>query len=183
MLDRLVALRLIERVRPVTEGERSRRRIYRIADNFLAFYLDVLSRHRTEIDAGMGPSLVPVLVDALDDHQGPRWEAAFREQVRRMATTGALGDRIVAVGPYWTADGHDEIDVVALAGRARTPVLVGEATWARRVAAPRLVAGLLRKAPAVPGMVDDPQLLLCAREEVVQVPDGVRTVTAADVFA
>jgi AAA+ ATPase superfamily predicted ATPase len=183
VLDRLVALRLIERVRPVTEGERSRRRIYRVADNFLAFYLDVLSRHRTEIDAGMGRSVVPVLVDALDDHQGARWEAAFRQHVRRMATSGELGEKIVAVGPFWTADGHNEIDVVALAGRARTPVLVGEAKWARRVTAPRLIAGLLGKAPAVPGMVEEPQVLLCARERVEQVPDGVRAVTAADIFA
>jgi hypothetical protein len=38
-LDRLVELRIIERLLPVTEqGSRSRRRIYRITDNYLAFY-------------------------------------------------------------------------------------------------------------------------------------------------
>ncbi|MGH3821371.1 MAG: hypothetical protein ACRDRA_00770 [Pseudonocardiaceae bacterium] len=34
------------------------------------------------------------------------------------------------MGPFWTADGHNEIDVVALAGRARIPILAGEAKWA-----------------------------------------------------
>ncbi|MGI9003082.1 MAG: hypothetical protein ACR2GH_15735 [Pseudonocardia sp.] len=41
--------------------------------------------------------------------------------------------------------------MVALAGRSRRPVLVGEATWARQVSAPRLVAELHRKAAALPG--------------------------------
>jgi AAA+ ATPase superfamily predicted ATPase len=127
LLDRLVGLRLIERVQPVTETGRTRRRIYRIADNFLAFYLNILTRYRTEIEVGLGPTVLPVLLDSLDDHQGERWEAVFRQHVRRLAAGGEFGGRIVAVDPYWTADGHHEIDVVALAGRARIPVLAGEA--------------------------------------------------------
>lgn len=71
-LDRLVSLRLIDRVQPVTETARTRRRVYRIADNFLAFYLDVLTCYRTEIEAGLGPTILPVLLDSLDDHQGER---------------------------------------------------------------------------------------------------------------
>lgn len=182
LLDRLVGLRLVERVQPVTESARSRRRVYRIADNFLAFYLDILTQYRTEIDAGLGPTVLRVLLDALDDHQGPRWEAAFRQYVRRLAAGGEFGDRIVAVGPFWTADGGNEIDVVALAGRARTPVLVGEAKWAREVSAPRLVADLYRKAAALPGAPDDPRVVVCGRERVTAVPEGVLAVTADDIF-
>ena len=80
----------------------------------------------------------------------------FRDHVRRMAGAGELGERIVAVGPFWTTGGRHEIDVVALAGRSRTPVLVGEAKWARQVSAPRLVTNLLRKAAALPDPADDP---------------------------
>ncbi|MDQ3885933.1 MAG: hypothetical protein M3308_02695 [Actinomycetota bacterium] len=79
-----MSLRLIERVQPVTETGRTRRRVYRIADNFLAFYLDVLTGYRTEIEADLGPTVLPVLLDSLDDHQGGRWEAAFRQHVRRL---------------------------------------------------------------------------------------------------
>jgi len=183
LLDRLVSLRLIERVQPVTETARTRRRVYRIADNFLAFYLDVLTRYRSEIEAGLGPTILQVLFDSLDDHQGGRWEAAFQQHVRRLAASGEFGDRVVAVGPFWTADGHNEIDVVALAGRARTPILVGEAKWAREVSAPRLVADLYRKAAALPGAPHDLRIAICARERVTNPPDEVITITADDIFS
>lgn len=183
LLDRLVSLRLIERVQPVTETGRTRRRIYRIADNFLAFYLDVLTGYRTEIEAGLGPTVLRVLLDALDDHQGGRWEAAFRQHVRRLAASGEFGDRIVAVGPFWTADGHNEIDVVVLAGRARLPILVGEAKWAQEVSAPRVVADLHRKAAALPGAPHDLRIAICARKQVTHLPDDVIAVTADDIFS
>jgi uncharacterized protein len=183
LLDRLVALRLIERIQPVTETGRTRRRIYRIADNFLAFYLDVLTRHRTEIEAGLGPTILQVVLDCLDGHQGRPWEAAFRQHVRRLAASGELGDRVVAVGPFWTADGHNEIDVVVLAGRARTPVLVGEAKWAREVSAPRIIADLHRKADALPGAPHELRFAICARERISTAPDDMIAITADDIFS
>jgi AAA+ ATPase superfamily predicted ATPase len=183
LLDRLIGLRLIERLQPITETGRTRRRIYRVSDNFLAFYLGVLTRYRTEIDAGLGATILPVLLDSLDDHQGGRWEAAFRQHVRRRAAEGWFGDRIVGVGPFWTADGHNEIDVVGLSGRARTPVLVGEAKWARQVSAPRVVADLHRKAEALPGSPRNLSVLVCAREQVDHLPDEATAVTAGDIFS
>jgi hypothetical protein len=101
---------------------------------------------------------------ALDDHQGGRWEAAFQQHVRRLAASG-------------------EIDVVALAGRARIPILVGEAKWAREVSAPRLVADLYRKAAARPGAPHDLRIAICARERVTDTPDEVITITADDIFS
>ena len=189
LLDRLVSLRLIERVQPVTETGRTRRRVYRIADNFLAFYLDVLTRYRTEIEAGLGPEaglgrrFCRCCSTPWTNHQGGRWEAAFQQHVRRLAASGEFGGRVVAVGPFWTADGHNEIDVVALAGRASTPILVGEAKWAREVSAPRVVADLHRKAAALPGAPHDLRLAVCARERVTHPPDGVITITADDIYS
>ncbi len=189
-LDRLVALRLVERLRPVTEPERTRQRRYRIADQFLAFYLAVLSRYRAEIDRGLGPSILPVLLSHLDDHMGPAWEDAFRDHVRAAAARHTWprdlahppDDEIVAVGPWWSPDGRTEIDLVALAGRGRRPALVGEAKWARRVDGRRLAHGLSRKAERLATAPAAPALVLCARERVDNPPAGVGTVTAKDVF-
>jgi AAA+ ATPase superfamily predicted ATPase len=182
-LDRLVELRLVERMLPVTETARSRRRLYRIADNFLAFYLGTLSRYRAEIDRGLGESILPVLLESVDDHLGPTWEDAFRAHLRRLAADGGLGDGIVAIGPWWRPDGHDQIDAVAIAGRERRPVLAGEAKWSRSIDGPFEARVLGAKAESLPNSGDDLAYVLCARSEVRDAPDGTTTVTAADVFA
>lgn len=182
-LERLVSLRLVERVAPVTEDpRRTRRRVYRIADNFLAFWLGLLDRYRPEIERGLGDSILTVLLRSLDASMGGPWEAAFREHLRRLAVLGELAPDIVAIGPFWTA-GEDpgEIDAVALAGRSREAVLLGEAKWRKRVDGARVRAELERKAGAVPKLVEKPRFAVCAREAVDGGEDLLR-ITAADVF-
>jgi AAA+ ATPase superfamily predicted ATPase len=183
-LDRLQELRLIDKLVPVTETARSRRAIYRIADNFLAFYLAVLSRFRAEIERGLGDSILTVITQTLDDHLGPRWEDTLRQHVRRLAAAGELGDGIVGVGGWWSDDSAAEIDVVAVAGRGRTPVLAGEAKWARRQHGDRLARQVLAKAQRLPGVPDVNQLklLVCAREELENVPSDVLGITAHEIF-
>lgn len=181
-LERLVELRLLERLVPVTEDPaRSRRAIYRVADNFLAFWLGVVDRYRSEIDRGLGGSILPVLTASLDDFMGARWEEAFRQHLRRLAAAGELGD-VVAIGPFWSG-GADEIDAVALAGRERAAVLAGEAKWARSVGAPALESALARKAAALGNVRDPLRLAIAAREEVRNASPGTLTVSAVDIFA
>lgn len=183
-LDRLVSLHLVERVAPVTEDpRRTRRRIYRIADNFLSFWLTILDRYRPEIERGLGDSILPVLLDSLDSQMGAPWEEAFRAHLRRLAAQGELGDEVVAIGPFWTAAADPgEIDAVALAGRGREAVLVGEAKWRKRVDGDRSRAELERKAQAVPNLAGEPRFAVCAREAVRGGGDLLR-LTAADIFS
>lgn len=186
VLERLVALRLLRRYHPVTEtGTRTRRRIYRLADNFLAFWLGMVDRHRAEIERGLGSTIAPVLVAGLSDHLGHPYEEAFRMHLRRMAAAGELGPEIVAVGPWWDAAKEPvEIDAVALSGRSRRPVLVGECKWARSVDALRLAPRLAAKAESVPDLSPDRRIVICARDAVTNAKQaGVMPLTAADIFS
>src|SRR6185436_1608291 len=78
VLDELEKLRLVERVVPVTDDPRSRtgRTTYRIADNYLTFWLGTLSPYLGEIDRGMGRVVGRAVRRKLDDHMGPRYEEA-----------------------------------------------------------------------------------------------------------
>jgi len=183
VLDRLIELQLVERLVPAGEHPaRTRRRTYRIADNFLAFWLGVLDRHRSSIERGLGDTVLPVLLEQLDDHMGERWEAAFRAHLTRMAAEGMLGEDIVEIGRWWRDAPPVEIDAVVLAGRGREAVLVGEAKWARRVDARREVRAMADKAEALPRRVEALRYAVCARESVDRAGDSL-VITAADMFA
>jgi AAA+ ATPase superfamily predicted ATPase len=185
-LDRLVEARLVERVAPVTEDqEKSRRKIYRIADNFLAFYLGPVRKHRSEIERGYGQRVMAALERELDDHMGAPYEEAFREHLWRQAGTGLLGDDVVAVGSWWRAGGQDQIDAVVLAQPhlTRVPVAVGESKWSRSVSGPRIKAQLAAKAAALTEAVGELQYIVCARSAVTRADPETTIITAADIFA
>jgi len=192
-LDRLIQLRLVERLVPVTDSDRSRRRIYRVADNFLDFWLSCLSRHGTEIERDMGSGVVSTLIQQLDDHMGGAWEQAFRIHLRALANLGFLKN-IVALDRFWRDPEGDpetgagfrpsiEIDAVALAGLSRQPVLAGEAKWARVVDAERIRTSLEEKARWIPGAHPaDMHFTVCARDRVEN-GGHVLAITAGDIFA
>lgn len=183
VLERLVNLRLVERLTPVTEdARRTRRRLYRVADNFMAFWLGVVDRYRSEIEQGLGRTVLGALTQRIDGHMGGRWEEAFRAHLRRLTLAGELEDDVVAIGPFWRADGQNEIDAVALAGVQRRVVLLGEAKWSRQVRAPRVEAALRRKAASVPGDTDAARLAIAARERVDGAAAATLCVTARDIF-
>jgi hypothetical protein len=185
VLDDLERVRLVERVIPVTDDPRSRtgRTTYRIADNYLAFWLSLLERYSGEIDRGLGPTIAKLVVKRLDDHMGPRFEEAFRDHLRRLAVEGEFGDEVAAIGPFWTRGGSQvEIDAVVLSGLPETAVAVGESKWQQRVSAAGLRAKLLEKATALPRAVAEPEVIICGREAVDDA-NAVRPITAADIFA
>ncbi len=181
-LDRLVSLGIVERMVPVTEKESStRRRIYRIVDNFLAFYLRVVESYKTEIERGLGESILPVLIDTVDDFMGDRWEDMVFRHVRRMAAAGTIGPEIVRVGRWWNRTSSVEIDLVALSGRADTVILCGEVKWRSDISDPRLLRTLRDKASALVDDVDSITYLLAARDRI-SLTDNILAVTADDVF-
>jgi len=182
-LDRLIDLRLVERLVPVTEDpRRSKRRVYRIADNFLAFWLGAVDRYRDQIERGLGRAVLTSLVAGLDDHIGPPWEEAVRLHLNRLAVDGELGEDVVAIGPWWSTDSSVEINAVVLNGRERVATLVAEAKWARTVDARRIEAGLRVKAEALPQVRTPAGLIVAARDQVKGATRDTLTITSRDVF-
>lgn len=184
-LDRLIELRLIERVLPVGENRQARRRRYRITDPFVRFHLGIVSRHRAEIDRGLGAHLPSTLVAAADRNMDEVWEEAFRRHLRRLATAGQLPveGEVIGVGPWWDNTGYAEIDALALVGTG-VPALAGAVTWERSADAGTLLADLRNKVERGVGAYPHQlRYAVCARDEIRNVPYDVLAVTAVDLFS
>jgi AAA+ ATPase superfamily predicted ATPase len=186
-IDRLQEARLITRVTPAGEDpDKSRRAIYRIADNFLAFYLGPLRKHRTAIERGRGQTVLPAIERGLDNLMGVPFEEAFRECLWEKAADGSLGiDDVVEIGPWWGTGGQDEIDAVLVAQPelTRVPVAVGEVKWARSANGGRLRARLAAKAAALTPDVDRLRYIVGARSAVDTLAGSdTIVITAADIF-
>jgi hypothetical protein len=185
----LEQLRLIARVQPVTEKQSTKLSYYRIADNFLAFWLTVIERHRPAIDQGLGKSVLSVVIAEFDDFMGARWEEALRMHVRGLANDGTLGERIVAVGEYWNrqsgpSEDPCQLDVVALSGRYRKVAVIGEARWSKSQSGAHLLADIKRKATTAQlDLAETPIWVLCARDSITHLPPNCLPITAHDIFA
>lgn len=180
-LDRLLGIGLVERVVPVTEEPaRTKRAVYRIADNFLNFWFRFVYRNRADIARGLGREVVNgVVMPGLADYMGEPWEEMCREYIRREAASGRLPVDVSRVGRWWNRDNSVEIDVVGL--RGKEVVLAGSVKWSRSAGSREL--GTLRRAvEALPDRVGELQLAIFAREEIGSVDSTTLAVTAEDLY-
>lgn len=187
-LKEMVDAHLLDRVSPVTSKSDTKTTYYRIADNFLAFWLSCVEPHKSPIEQGLGSTVGSVITQSFDDYMGLRYEEAFRQHLRRLAGEGALGENVVRVGEWWRAQGAAsddpcQLDVVVLAGRQRAPLIVGEAKWAKSVNGSSELGAMKRKL-LDSGLAnpDDVTFYVCARETVTR-STGMTVVTAEDIFA
>ncbi|HEX9696070.1 MAG TPA: ATP-binding protein, partial [Actinomycetota bacterium] len=181
-LDRLVRIGLVERVVPATEDPtRTRRAVYRIADNFLAFWFRFIYRRRSDIARGLGIEVVArTIIPRFPDYMGEPWEEMGREHMRGLAARNALPVPVSSIGRWWNKDHSVEIDIVGVQGR--TVVLAGSVKWARRVGRSELLR-LRRAVEALPDRAEDVQLVLMARDHVDGVqPSEAMIVTAPDLY-
>lgn len=104
------------------------------------------------------------------------------QRLLRLAAAGDLGPEIVDIGRWWRDSPPVEIDAVALAGRRREAVLVGEAKWSRKANGPGIRAELERKSDALPKPGLNPTYAVCARDDVED-DTGLLAITAAAIFS
>lgn len=191
-LRALQVLDLVHRIQPVRAKPDTRRAVYRVADNFLDFWLALVEPFREYIVWGIGSDVAAIIEDGFGDFIGLRWEEAFRRHLAEVAREDQRLRPVAGIGEFWKPGAHGDkdpcqLDAVVLTGRARTVSLVGESKWAVSANGSRLLRGLERKAleSGLP-LADHLVYALCAREAVTHVPDGrddIVVVTAADIFA
>jgi uncharacterized protein len=180
-LDRLVQLRMLNRIVPVLDDPRkTRRRTYELADNFLRFWLGNVDRLRTDIEIGVGRTAVNALIAGLDDLMGAAWEDATRSHLIRLSEKGVFGPDVVAVGRQWQ-DNVAELDGVVVAGRTRNVVAVAEAKWTKSVDGAQLARELRSKLQRLNLPSEDVRLVVSARQTVTKSAE-VLALTANDIF-
>ena len=181
-LDRLLQIGLVARERPVTErNTRSKRAVYRIADNFLDFWFRFVYRRRSDIARGLGREVVDrAILPRLADHMGGSWEEMCREFARGQAARGSLPVPVSTIGRWWNRDNSVEIDVVGLDDRR--VVLAGSVKWGPTIGRRELVR-LRHAVGALPDRAEDVQLVLFGRDRAHEIhPDEALTFTAEDLF-
>lgn len=130
----LEEMEVVEHVAPITEypDPSPKSMIYRLRDPYLAFW----HRFVADLRARGVPSLLPAgeiwrsfIEPALDEYIG---RDVFEDVCRQFVAHSRdphLPFRPVQVGSWWSTDGQDEIDVVALGIEGE--LLVGECKWGR----------------------------------------------------
>ncbi len=188
-LAALADLDLVQRVLPVGRNADARRAYYRVADNFLAFWLSIVEPRRAAIVQGLGTSVAGLMESQFDGFMGDRWEDAVRAHLTQTIVDDPRVAPVTDVGRFWHQYGTDpaEIDVAMLSEPGGRLSVAAEVKWARREEGTRILRSLVRKAHAsnlIPQDGPDPVYVLAAREAVTgRLPDDVLVVTAADVFA
>lgn len=180
-IDRLISLGLIERVVPVTEDPtKTKRAMYRIADNFLNFWFRFVYRHRADVARGLGREVVEqIIVPQLADYMGEPWEEMCREFLRRQAGRNRLPVKISSIGRWWNRDSSVEIDVVGLLNKE--VVLAGSVKWARTAGQNELRA-LRKSLEALPNRAEKVTLVLFGRQQIRDVGHEALTFTAEDLY-
>ncbi|MCK5252363.1 MAG: ATP-binding protein [Thermoplasmata archaeon] len=145
----LARLGVVERARPVTEGPRSKRTRYFLADPLFRFWFTFCEPHKSDLELGKTGRCRQVVEDRLNAFVGRAFEPLCRELI-----ASAFPGRWSEMGTWWGAMRENgkrvevEIDVVGL-NAADKEILLGECKWSQGVDAGSVLSNLRAKADHV----------------------------------
>lgn len=149
---------------PLSTKANSRLKRYRVADQYLRFWLTFLQQGISEAERGRGD-----LVLARIERAWTSWRGRAIEPVAREALSRLLPDdrwpSVSAIGGWWNRANNPEIDLV---GADRAPVaqqvgFVGSIKWLDRPFAGRELEQLIQDRPHVPGAGPDTPMVAVSR--------------------
>ena len=147
-LSVLQDLRLIERETPVTEKhpEKSRKGIYRLADNFFRFWFRFVLPYKSRlVEGGERKAMEEEILPHLDNFIGRGFDKICVEIFRYLADEEKITLSYDRAGRWW--NGNEEIDLVAVAGEK--PVFVSECKWSKKPVGIDILTDLRRKASLI----------------------------------
>lgn len=125
-LDKLEKINVIEKINPMM-GSPVRPR-YRIKDNLVSFYYEVVRKYENEIEDEFPPDMIyKHMADDIDTFLGRRFETFCSSYLHSKYC-------VVDCGPWWSRNGEVEIDVLAkiMDSESRTSNLVCECKFTKR---------------------------------------------------
>lgn len=145
-LRRLQALHIVDREFSVQVSQQDQtkqaRGLWRVADNFVAFWYAAAQPFYSELDAGDAAGVWSHFIEPrLNELLSSAFEVVCRQWVRRRNVVGELPFRYRAMGRWW--QGAEEVDLVAL-GDSRTHLL-GECKFKNGPVGPSVLARLREK--------------------------------------
>ncbi len=145
----LARLGVVERVRPVTKGPKSKQTRYFLADPLFRFWFTFCEPHKSDLELGDTGRCRKAVEDGLNAFVGRAFEPLCRDLI-----ASAFPGRWPELGTWWGAVREKgkrvevEIDVVGL-NPSKRELLLGECKWSEGVDARKVLAGLRSKADHV----------------------------------
>ena len=188
-LKTLIELDILERDTPVTEPnpKKSKRGLYRIKDNFIAFWFLFVLPNISYLESGRTAAVERRIKEHfIDAHVAYVYEDVCRERLWEMGDLGTIPFVPERVGRWWS--GSDEIDAVALNADEKAAVW-GECKFWKAPVGINVLAKLEKKAARVPwkqharrdlfvlfsigGFTDDLKALARVRDDIILVDDSM----------
>jgi uncharacterized protein len=198
-LDTLRDMRLVSQHRPVGAPLSSRKRKYRLDDDFIRFWFRFVFSHQNDLETGLSPQALwdGLIKPALAEHSAQTFEELSRVYARQRygidAPTigGWWGDAL----PKYRDRSQEEIDIVGL--KHQRLQLVGECKWTRGEMPLRVLDDLrtfkipaVERAKTIKPAQRGPKVLLFARSgfsealrATASADDGVVLISADEVVS
>lgn len=144
-LDTLINLKLIEKEVAVTEGDlqKSKKGVYRIADNFFRFWFQYVFPYKSDLEIQRYEEVLRSIEESFDQIESFVYEDVCRELLSDFREKIFNFERI---SRWWNK--KEEIDVVGLNNKTKQ-IIFGECKWSKNLVDVDVYYNLKRKAPQV----------------------------------
>ncbi len=143
-LNVLAQMDLLYRDVPVTENnpEKSKKGLYFLKDNFIAFWFKFVYPNRSFLEIGNIEYVVKKFKDEFSGYVSLIYEELARQNTFKLASEGYFKHEIVRVGRWW--NGNDEIDITGIDKNGK-PYLFGECKYTNNAVNIEILFDLFKK--------------------------------------